>query len=244
MSLRSIQEQIFTIVRSDKIPVNDLVVSQGSLSQEERLRTYQRSSYLKPHSCLSEDFQGTKSILEDLKGPDFFDELASEYFKAHPADSHYINECGKAFPNFVAQRKIVEDLPFLKDLLRLEWLRIESFYDFFDHKAPSDQSSSLRKNTSIKQFESQWPLDQIWEKKKAFPNKKTHVFVWTTEDRSVHVRSWGAEESKILAAIIGSPSLDHAVETLLEHFDSTALTDLMTKNLSKWVNSGLIELRT
>lgn len=239
MDLKSIQKEIFQIIKTPASSDSDLVVSDQKLKASERLHTYKRSSYLKPYSCLSDDFQVTKVFL----GEDRFDKLAESYFSRYPADTHFINECGKHFPDFLAKSNEGNSYPFIKDLAFLEWLRVESFYDFFNYKEEVKSSSNVVVNPSIKTFLSDWPLHLIWDEEKAYIAKPTNVFVWTTEDRSVHVRAWNNDESKILAEILRKSSLDSAVEILLKDFKSENLAELLAQNLSVWINAGLFEIK-
>ncbi|PIT99456.1 MAG: hypothetical protein COT74_10680 [Bdellovibrionales bacterium CG10_big_fil_rev_8_21_14_0_10_45_34] len=239
MDLKSIQKEIFQIVRTTGNSDSDLVVSDEKLKASERLHTYKRSSYLKPHSCLSDDFQVTKSLL----GEERFDKLVESYLTLYPADTHFINECGKYFPDFLAASNEASSYPFIKDLSHLEWLRVESFYDFFNYKDENKNLGKVVVNPSIKTLLSDWPLHLIWDEEKAHGKKLTKVFVWTTEDRSVHVQAWSDDETKILTEMLRSSSLDSAVEILLLDFESEKLTEILTKNLSAWINAGLFEIK-
>lgn len=239
MDLKSIQKEIFQIVRATKNGDTDLVVSDEKIKAIERLCTYKRSSYLKPHTCLSDDFQVTKSFLGEVR----FDKLVGSYLIRYPADTHFINECGKFFPDFLAESSKADSHPFIKDIASLEWLRVESFYDFFNYKDEGKNLGQLVVNPSIKTLLSDWPLHLIWDDEKPYSEKQTAVFVWTTEDRSVHVKGWENDETKILTEILKSTSLDSAVETLLLDYESEKLTDLLTQNLSAWINAGLFEIK-
>lgn len=81
-----------------------------------------------------------------------------------------------------------------------------------------------------------------WDEEKAHVEKRTQLFIWTTEDRSVHVQSWSDDETKVLTETLRSSSLESAVETLLLNYEPEKLTVILTENLSTWVNAGLFEI--
>ena len=239
MELKFIQNEIFKIVRSSGVNDSDFIVSDDRLSSQERLSAYRRSSFLKPYSCLCDDYQVTRKLV----GEDPFDLFLEAYLKKYPADTHFINECGQFFPKFLIELKEHKLEPYICDLARLEWLRVESFYDFFNYKKPIEIKGQIHHNPSLRVIESEWPLQSIWHEETFFEKEATTVFIWTTEDRKVHVASWGLEGGKILKILSQSTSLEHAIDELLKDFTSEKLTKILTASLPEWVRLGLFEVR-
>lgn len=239
IKLRELQKEILQILDQSDCRDSQHVVSDEKLPSRERLYTYKRSSFLKPYSCLSDDFQVTKSIL----GDDLFDKVIREYLIEHPANTHFINECGRSLPSFISSYIEKSLYPFIKDLSQLEWLRTESFYDFFNYKNLAQESGNLLINPSIKKMESVWPLDKIWHEEIEFLRCSSFIFIWTTEDRAVHVQSWPVEEFRVIEAILASADLDEAIDLLMSDFSEEKLTDILTQNLASWIQIGLFELK-
>lgn len=245
MSLRALQENIQNaLIHGIADAKLDLVIESGKISAQNRLETYRTSSFLKPQSVLVDDFQVTRSFL----GEDIFDDLVRDYLEKHPPNTHYINECGRYFADFLLSQLDLQKLPFLADLAGLEWLRVESFFDFFNFQ--KDQGPVVRKpgvifkNCSLKKVESEWPLGEIWDLEKAKNKKQSTIYIWTTENRKVHVESWEGLQKDILETLLESVTLEEAIALVSEKHLEDDLIEIFSNQLPRWVNQGLFEIQT
>lgn len=237
MNLKDIQTDIFSIVIGRIKNDASFVKSDKNLSATQRLHTYKNSSFAKVESCLSEDFQVCKNII----GEKYFSEILKGYIKLYPPNTHYINECGRHFPDFIKQAQITNH-PYIYDLAKLEWMRVLSFYDFFNYNDKDINTSEVYINPSLKIIESQWPLHLIWDEEISYDKSSTTIFIWTTEDRSVHVDAWKELETNVLKEIIKKKSLEKSIEGLLDIHEADPLSEMLNKNLPIWVNKGLFEV--
>jgi hypothetical protein len=111
-------------------------------------------------------------IVRKIVGEEFFDGMAREYARAHPSASGDLNEYGARLPEFVAAFAHTQDLPYLPDVARMEWLAHRAYYAVdpvpFDFKAvlavDSDRHADLRPRlaASCALMASNWPLGRIW----------------------------------------------------------------------------------
>jgi len=244
MLLNQLQKELFTAIRigGDLSQVQSVVSTQG-LSAVERLSTYQRSSLLKITACLEDDFQVTKSFL----GEELFDELSHKYFSKYPADTHFINECGKNFPFFLQQEPLQQQHPFLSDLAKMEWLRVESFFNFFDYRTPHPVSIDyelhrIMVNPSLIKMASSWPIHKIWEDEVAYPIEPSELFIWTTENRKVHCEAWSKENTLVLNTLLSSGTIEEASEKLAQDMGVDELNTIFQEVAPEWVSSGLFEI--
>ena len=96
----------------------------GGLAAAERLAVYRRSLHANWRAALADTFP----VVARLVGEAFFAEASRRYALAHPSPSGDLNHFGRAFPGFLATYPYARDLPYLRDVARLEWAWHESFH--------------------------------------------------------------------------------------------------------------------
>jgi hypothetical protein len=84
---------------------------------------------------------GAYPIVAKIVGESFFEGMAREYLRRFPSTSGDLNEFGDSLAQFVAHFAHTQDLPYLPDVARMEWLL-----------APACALLTSR-----------WPLARIWE---------------------------------------------------------------------------------
>ena len=112
-------------------------------------------------------------IVGKIVGEKFFEGLAREYLRRHASTSGDLNAFGERFADFVAAFPHTQDLPYLPDVARMEWLVHRAHYardaEPFDVRrlAPIRESAWDRLRPMLAPacalFESRWPLARIWE---------------------------------------------------------------------------------
>jgi len=121
----------------------------------------------------SKALAGTYPIVAKIVGGEFFDGLAREYLRRHPSTSGDLNEFGESFNDFVAAFPHTQDLPYLADVARMEWLAHRAHFAA-DAAAlelarlgavPAEAYGRLRLALApaCALMESRWPLARIWE---------------------------------------------------------------------------------
>jgi hypothetical protein len=112
-------------------------------------------------------------IVAKIVGREFFDGLVQEYLRRHPSASGDLNALGAELAAFVEAFRHTQDLAYLPDVARMEWLAHLAYYASDD--APLDLARlaavppeahagarlSLAPGTAL--LESPWPLARIWE---------------------------------------------------------------------------------
>lgn len=112
-------------------------------------------------------------VVRQLVGESFFECLVRAYAISHPSPGGDLNEFGAHLPAFVAGYREVQDLPYLPDMARLEWLAHRAHFAAdtprFDPAriagVPPEQYGALplRLAPSSSLLASAWPLARIWE---------------------------------------------------------------------------------
>ena len=101
---------------------------------------------------------GAYPIVAKIVGESFFEGLAREYLRRFPSASGDLNEFGGSLAQFVAHFPHTQDLPYLPDVARMEWLVHRAYY-----AADTVEGSGLRLAPACTLFASPWPLARIWE---------------------------------------------------------------------------------
>jgi hypothetical protein len=108
---------------------------------------------------------GAYPITGKIVGEQFFEGLAREYLRRHPSKSGDLNEFGGSFPAFLAQFPHTQDLPYLPDVARMEWLAHRAYYAADRRPLEIERLASMRVafGPACAIMQSRWPLARIWE---------------------------------------------------------------------------------
>jgi len=135
----------------------------------ERLAVYRGNAVANTKKALANAYP----IVVKIVGQEFFEGLAREYLRRHPSTSGDLNAFGEYFADFVAAFRHTQDLPYLPDVARMEWLAHRAHY------AKDAEPFDIRRLKSIPEaawnrvrpvlapgcalLHSRWPLARIWE---------------------------------------------------------------------------------
>lgn len=187
-----------------------------------------------------EGLRATYRCVENLIGRGCFAHHAERFIRATPSRSGDLNRYGGEFPDFLARDPIADQLPYLPDVARLEWLLEEVFYEA-DHPAldlerlgqvPPERYTDLRfaLHPACRLLRSRYPVRRIWQVSQ--PDYQGDHAV-TLDDGGEHlllrregfdpvVEDVTAAEFALLQALSGGESLGAAcvaVQSELAEFD-------------------------
>jgi hypothetical protein len=117
--------------------------------------------------------RATYRSVENLIGRGCFADHAERFIRDTPSRSGDLNQYGGELPDFLERDPIAEQLPYLADVARLEWLLEEVFYEA-DHPAldlqrlaqvPPQHYSDLRfaLHPACRLLRSAYPVRRIWQ---------------------------------------------------------------------------------
>jgi hypothetical protein len=95
----------------------------GGLPAAERLDIYANMYFFRLRDALREDYPRLFEAIGDRR----FHNLITDYLLEHPSRHPSLGHLGEALPRFVAEHQIGREFPWLGDLARLEWDRVEIF---------------------------------------------------------------------------------------------------------------------
>lgn len=195
-------------------------------------------------------------IVQKIVGEPFFEGLARAYGRAHTSACGDLNELGARFPAFLAQDPDTQDLPYLPDVARMEWLAHRAYYAAdsapFDldslRATPPERHSALRLSRAPGSalFSSDWPLARLWAiHQEGHQGDLTVDFHGALERILVYRRRWRVEvksvapgEYRFLAGARRGETLGDALGAALDadrEFDPAIA-------LARWVEAGVISL--
>ncbi|HZS40434.1 MAG TPA: DNA-binding domain-containing protein [Polyangia bacterium] len=135
-SLRAVQERLHALITApagvragldalglDEAALAEIVRGDARRSPVERLDIYANMYFFRILDVLRDDFPS----LAALTGPDRFHNLITDYLAACPPVHPSIRDVGARLPSFLAEHALAGERPWLAELARLEWTRLDVF---------------------------------------------------------------------------------------------------------------------
>lgn len=240
MRLEELQKKMIGHITDPEIQEADfsLIKSQKNISAVERLGSYRRSCLNRLVESFKSDFEVTCHFLRENK----FENFALQYLHEKPSHTHYVNELGRGFSDFLKGQLNNHEYPFIYDLIELEWRMVESFYDFSDFRVPNTDRAGLWVNPSLIFISSAWPLDKIWSEKKKYSAEDVLLVSWSHMNRVSQIKRLGRIEYSVLTSLFKTKSIEETIEALCRRYCEDELLPVFQKSLSNWVEDGLVQL--
>lgn len=134
--------------RLDTTDLSFLVRGDERLDAGERIDIYAGMYFYRLRDALAEDYPRVVGVIGGAR----FHNLITDYLLVHPSHTWSLRFVGEPLAGFIATHPLSSEFPFLADLARLEWARVEAFDD--EDAAPiarervaglkQDQVASLR----------------------------------------------------------------------------------------------------
>jgi hypothetical protein len=188
-------------------------------------------------------------IVRKIVGSEFFRGLAREYARAFPSGSGDLNEYGEQFAEFVADFPHTQDLRYLADIARMEWLAHRAYYAAdarpFSFDA-IDESSRLGLTPPCALLVSEWPLARIWTVHQDDYQGEIDVDLGAGPERIlVHRPRWRAQVRALAPGDYRFLDCAGAGKTLGEALEAALAEDRAfdpSLALARWVDAGVITL--
>ena len=185
--------------------------------------------------------ESTYPVTRRIVGEAFFSALAHAYARAHPSASGDLNAFGAELAAFVASFEHAQDLPYLPDVARLEWLVHRAYYAADARAFDPGRALEARLAPASALLESQWPLAAIWQAHQPGGDPASVDLAAGPERLLVLRPAWRVEvralargDFRFLAGLGGGlgPALEAAVDADPQFHPSTAL--------ARWVREGVL----
>jgi hypothetical protein len=127
-----------------------------------------RNNYL---ITLRNALRSTFPAVERLVGDEFFAALACAFAERHPPHSPIMARYGDAFPEFLETIAALEEFPYLADVARIEFARVQAYHaaDAVSFGIDSEAAATaaldnpVRRHPSVSIIESAFPAHSIWQ---------------------------------------------------------------------------------
>ncbi len=150
---------------------NDLLSKINSIDIEaaRRVQVYRNNI----HSTLVESLQSIYPVVQSIVGEEFFKQTARKYIETHSSTSGDLREYGEKLPNLLESLEQLNELRYLSDIARIEWLCHVSWYAenaesisierLQSIETESYQNIQLVLHPSVYVLKSEFPVFKIWE---------------------------------------------------------------------------------
>jgi hypothetical protein len=103
--------------------LDDVFVGDDRLSAVDRVDIYANMYFYRLLDCLREDFPRVEAVV----GGQRFHNLVTDYLLRHPSRHPSLRYLGASMPEFIRSHAVASEFPYVADLARLEWGRVEAF---------------------------------------------------------------------------------------------------------------------
>ena len=215
-----------------------------------RLAVYRGNVLANTGGALTSTYPVTVKIV----GKDFFEGLSREYLRRHPSGSGDLNVYGSEFAEFVAHFPHTQDLPYLPDVARLEWLVHRAYYAKESRlfapsvlaKIPQDAWESLHATLApgCSLLESQWPIVRIWQVHQDDYAGEFKVDLDAGPERALIYRAGFRVKVNAISAgghrFLESVRAGHCIAAALDRAIAAESGLNFSEQLREWVATGII----
>lgn len=225
----------------------------GKLSATRRLEIYRHNVYANLRGVLKDIYP----VILAVVGEAFFMHAADQFVRSHPSRSGDLNQFGGEWAGFLDTYPHAAELPYLRDVARLEWVWHQAFHAAdappFDLARlvalPPEEHGALRfmLHPTVRLMQSHFPVLSIWEVNQPAYADKIDVD-WDAPAETLLIRRDITDGVSVLIARI--PAAGYAFLLALQHCVTleaatvTALAADATFDLQKFliesVQSGVI----
>lgn len=221
-------------------------LTQDPIGRDARLSIYRNNSI----GSLIGVLRAAYPVTDRLVGAEFFNEAAGRFASANPPDRPQLSRYGSGFGDFLDASPAAGALPYLGDVARLEWARIESY---FAADAPPLPAAALAEiapdavaglqlvpHPSSRLLASRFPVHTIWSVNQAADGPVGAVDLGQAESvlvlrPSMEVRMFriGPAERSFLTNLFAGQTIGAVARALAADDDAPSLQDLLAAALNR-----------
>lgn len=145
------------------------IVADDRLGHAQRINVYRNNTTILLIDALATNFP----VVAALVGDAFFAQMARAFLRTHPPQSPCLFEYGDTFADFIETFPGAQELPYLADVARLEWARVEVFNATDANALDAAQLSGIHEDEygwltfaihpAMRVVSSPFPIFAIWD---------------------------------------------------------------------------------
>ncbi len=245
-SLRELQSLFWASLNGrQEATLRAVVRSTPELCGEERLAIYAEMYFARLRDVLADDFEKTAAAL----GPEGFTAVARAYLAEHPSEHPSVRHVGRHLAAFLASRPPPDAPPWLPDIARLEWARIEVFdapdarpigmADLLALPEAEWPGARLRAIPALEVVASDWPLHLVWSDGSRPDPTPTVLRVWR-QDGGVYHCAMDPVERVALGALRAGRSFGEISRETMAGLEPAEAPAEAAALVARWVEDGLV----
>ncbi len=205
----------------------------GDLSVSQAISIYQNNYFQNLNESLANTFEAIQEIL----GEDFFKKITPRYIQTNSLVSPNIIDYGSSFPDYLhSLKELVEEIPFLPELARLEWKIKELFLETPQteyvrelNQLEDDQSIRL---VNAKIMKISHPVQQIWlatlhRKEGEITPEKESVLVIVRQQETIYYQTFSLDLWSFLLSAQKSTPLKSLAQLIEQEKTKLQITNLI-----------------
>lgn len=201
---------------------------------------YSRGYKARLMEVLGDTFEATWWIL----GDENFFSFAQMFVSTHPSKSYDLSDYGIEFPKSLQSNPVIQEIPFLFELAKFEWLFKELFHsadlenseNILLYTLNANPQASLAIKPSVKLWHSEYSVYDIWRQRSSdvssLHNLKWHKdqhLILRKSNGQIYVTALDRDEFNFLSCFHEAATLESAAENYQEKFGT--LTAETAQNL-------------
>jgi len=225
--LTTTQDEFFKALRDEPSCLAELIHPIAALSAQDCIEVYRRGYRARLTETLGETFEATWWVL----GDDDFLSLAGRFTSENVSQTYDLSEYGNEFPEFLSQTPVFEEIPFIADLARFEWVFKTIFHkknlpsQTVDWHAVSADQSEIRLSLSPSALlvSSQYSVYEIWRRRdqnigvlESFDWSIEEPLIVYKRDSQVFVKRLDLTTFSLMKGLASGLSLEDAIQRRLE----------------------------
>lgn len=254
MLLHKLQKQFIEDLFNlrDQPDILSCIDTSGSRSAYDQFLSYRHSVV----GGMIEAMQESYPVINKLLGDECFNGLTHEFIRNFPSLSPDLNEYGKQFSSFIENTPLLDSLPYLADVAKLEWvwqLLINgmnhsqgniSLLSSVNENKTENIVFNLAPHTSL--LHSNYPIHKIWQSNQANNNSneeinlndgEVYLIVWRLE-LDMHIDLLTKHEFFLLSLIKKKKYFSDICVDYLTEFSATDIGETLSACIqAAWIHS-------
>lgn len=186
---------------------------------------------------------GAYPLVRAIVGSEYFELLARDYAQATPSTSGDLHDYGERLAPFLEGHAQTQDLPYLPDVARLEWLAHRAYYAADAVPLDLSRPTEARLAPHCALITSAWPLQRIWEAHQEHGDPATVDLSAGADRVLVHRPRWRVEVCSLRAGDYRFLEQLHAGAGLGAALEAAVAEDsafVARAAFAAWVQAGVI----